>query len=45
MGYPTKPPPKPPIAGGDMAVSIGALILTVIFGGDGSVGYATAVGA
>jgi hypothetical protein len=35
MGHPGYPPPrpaKPPIAGTDLAVSIGALILTVAFG-------------
>ena len=38
MAYPSyPPPPKPPIATGDLAVSIGALILTVVFGGAAAV--------
>jgi lysylphosphatidylglycerol synthetase-like protein (DUF2156 family) len=40
MGHPSYPPPrpaKPPIAGTDLAVSIGALILTVVFGGAAAV--------
>jgi hypothetical protein len=32
MGYPSNPPPKPSIATTDLAVSIGALVLTVMFG-------------
>jgi hypothetical protein len=30
--YPPPRPPKPPIATGDLVISIGALILTVAFG-------------
>jgi hypothetical protein len=37
MGHPSYPPLKPPIAGTDLAVSIGALILTVLFGGGAAV--------
>lgn len=37
MGHPSYPPPKPPIAGADLAISISALILTVIFGGAAAV--------
>jgi hypothetical protein len=36
-GYPPPRPPKPPIATTDLWVSIGALILTVIFGGAAAV--------
>jgi hypothetical protein len=32
MAYPGYPPPKPPIAATDLWVSIGALVLTVLFG-------------
>ncbi len=31
-GYPAMPPPKPPVSGGDVAVSVTALILTVLLG-------------
>ena len=38
MAYPSYPPsPKPPVASGDLAISIGALILTVVFGGAAAV--------
>jgi len=30
-GYPPAPPPKPPVSGGDVAVSITVLVLTVLF--------------
>lgn len=30
-GYPAMPPPKPPVSGVDVAVSITVLVLTVIF--------------
>jgi hypothetical protein len=36
-GYPPPRPPKPPIATTDLWVSIGALIVTVIFGGAAAV--------
>jgi hypothetical protein len=36
-GYPPPRPPKPPTATTDLWVSIGALILTVIFGGAAAV--------
>jgi hypothetical protein len=32
MAYPSYPPPKPPIVATDLWVSIGALVLTVLFG-------------
>lgn len=31
-GYPPVGPPKPPVSGGDIAVSVTALILTVVLG-------------
>ncbi len=31
-GYPAMPPPKAPVSGGDVAVSVTALILTVLLG-------------
>lgn len=31
-GYPAMPPPKPSVSGGDVAVSVTALILTVLLG-------------
>ena len=37
MGQPSYPPPKPPIAGADLAISISALILTVVLGGAAAV--------
>lgn len=38
MAYPSYPPPtKPPIATADLWVSIGALVVTVVFGGAAAV--------
>lgn len=37
MAYPPPPPTKPPIATADLWVSIGALIVTVVFGGSAAV--------
>ncbi|HJT95350.1 MAG TPA: hypothetical protein VJ777_26010 [Mycobacterium sp.] len=32
MGHPSYRPPKPPVSGGDLAISIAALIITVLLG-------------
>jgi hypothetical protein len=32
MGQPSYPPPKPPVSGGDLAISITALTITVLLG-------------
>jgi hypothetical protein len=32
MGQPSYPPPKPPVSGSDLAISITALSVTVLFG-------------
>jgi hypothetical protein len=32
MGHPSYPPPKPPVSGADVAISIAALTITVLLG-------------
>ncbi|HEX9832358.1 MAG TPA: hypothetical protein VGA66_04585 [Mycobacterium sp.] len=31
-GYPVAPPPKPPVSGGDIAISVATLIVTALLG-------------